>query len=110
MRVATIMGAEAIGRGKEVGSIEAGKLADLVILDRNPLENIRNTASISMVMRTAGCTTAIRSMKPGHANARPRSTGSKAIQKSRRKTTRSPAGSSDEKTQRETERLRGAPH
>ena len=51
MRIATIMGAEAIGRGKEVGSIEAGKLADLVVLDRNPLENIRNTNSIRYVMK-----------------------------------------------------------
>lgn len=51
LRIATQMGAEAIGRGRDVGSIEQGKLADLVMLDRNPLENIRNTNSITMVMR-----------------------------------------------------------
>jgi imidazolonepropionase-like amidohydrolase len=51
LRVATTMGAEVIGLGKEVGSLEAGKQADLVVLDRNPLENLRNTNSIRYVMK-----------------------------------------------------------
>jgi len=51
LRVATSMGATAIGLGNDVGTIEAGKLADLVVLDRNPLENIRNTTSIHYVMK-----------------------------------------------------------
>jgi Tol biopolymer transport system component len=51
LRIATIFGAEAIGLGKDLGSLEKGKLADLVVLDRNPLENIRNTNSIRMVMK-----------------------------------------------------------
>ncbi|MGQ0643667.1 MAG: amidohydrolase family protein, partial [Gemmatimonadaceae bacterium] len=51
LRVATIMGAEVIGLGKEVGSLEAGKQADLVVLDRNPLEALRNTNSIRYVMK-----------------------------------------------------------
>jgi Tol biopolymer transport system component len=51
LRVATLMGADAIGFGNDLGSIEVGKLADLVILDRNPLEDIRNTNSITHVMK-----------------------------------------------------------
>ena len=51
LKTATILGATAIGLDKELGSIESGKLADLVVLDANPLENIRNTNKISHVMR-----------------------------------------------------------
>ena len=51
LRMATQMGADAIGRGKDIGSVEVGKLADLVILDRNPLEDIRNTNSVRYVMK-----------------------------------------------------------
>ncbi|CAD5273585.1 MULTISPECIES: amidohydrolase family protein [unclassified Imperialibacter] len=51
LRVATIQGAEDIGLKNEVGSLEAGKLADLIVLDANPLENLRNTNTIKYVMK-----------------------------------------------------------
>lgn len=51
LRVVTLYGAEAIGMQQDVGSLETGKMADLIVLDRNPLENIRNTNSIRYVMK-----------------------------------------------------------
>jgi imidazolonepropionase-like amidohydrolase len=51
LRVATIYGAESIGLGKQVGSLEAGKLADLIVLDANPLDDIKNTNTIRYVMK-----------------------------------------------------------
>jgi cytosine/adenosine deaminase-related metal-dependent hydrolase len=51
LRVATIFGAESIGFGKELGSLEAGKLADLLVLDRNPLDNIRHSIALRYVMK-----------------------------------------------------------
>jgi Tol biopolymer transport system component/imidazolonepropionase-like amidohydrolase len=51
LKVITIFGAEAIGMQEDLGSLEAGKLADLIVLDRNPLENIRHTNSVRYVMK-----------------------------------------------------------
>ena len=50
LRAATIDGADAIGFGRQLGSLEAGKKADLVVLNSNPLENIRSTIDTRYVM------------------------------------------------------------
>jgi imidazolonepropionase-like amidohydrolase len=47
---ATIVPARAMGVDKEVGTIEAGKRADVVILGANPLESIRNIRTVEFVV------------------------------------------------------------
>ena len=51
LQAATICGAQALGYARDLGSLEPGKLADLVVLEQNPLEDIRHTASIRYVMK-----------------------------------------------------------
>jgi Tol biopolymer transport system component len=51
LRVATVHGANAIGMEQDLGSLEPGKLADLIVLDANPLEDIHNTNSVRYVMK-----------------------------------------------------------
>ncbi|HZJ00864.1 MAG TPA: amidohydrolase family protein, partial [Gemmatimonadaceae bacterium] len=50
LRAATINGARSLGLDKDVGSLEPGKLADLIVLDANPLTDIKNTQTIKYVM------------------------------------------------------------
>jgi CubicO group peptidase (beta-lactamase class C family)/Tol biopolymer transport system component len=51
LRVATLNSAAAIGLDRDLGSIEVGKMADLIVLDRDPLADIRNTTAIRYVMQ-----------------------------------------------------------
>ena len=50
LRAATMNSATSLGLDKWIGSLQAGKLADLIVLDSNPLENIRNTESVRYTM------------------------------------------------------------
>jgi len=50
LKASTINGAEYLGMDDDLGSIESGKLADLVILGKDPLKDIQNSDSVVMVM------------------------------------------------------------
>ncbi|MDB5155607.1 MAG: translocation protein TolB [Mucilaginibacter sp.] len=50
IRCATMNGAAYLGMDKEIGSLERGKLADLIVLNQNPLDDIRNSDNIKYVM------------------------------------------------------------
>ncbi len=50
LRVATRNGAEALGLDPAIGTLEAGKLADIIVLDEDPLANPRNSSSVALVM------------------------------------------------------------
>jgi len=50
LRTATVNPARALGMDRDIGSLEVGKLADMVILDRNPLDNIRDTTAIAFTV------------------------------------------------------------
>jgi len=51
LRIGTIETARYLGLDQDVGSIKVGKLADLIVLNDNPLQDIRNTANIAFVMK-----------------------------------------------------------
>ena len=51
LRIATLGNAETVGATADLGPLETGKLGDVVLLDANPLENIRNTMKIWRVVK-----------------------------------------------------------
>jgi len=51
LKAGTIDGAHGIGMERDLGSLEPGKLADLVVLDANPLDDIHNTEKVRYVMK-----------------------------------------------------------
>lgn len=50
LHAATINGADYLGMSDEIGSLKVGKLADLIVMDKNPLEDIQNTNSVIYTM------------------------------------------------------------
>ena len=51
LRSATVNGAKALGREKDLGTLAAGKLADLVVLDADPLASTANLSRIDLVVK-----------------------------------------------------------
>ena len=51
LEVASLQGAHFLGADQDLGSLEVGKLADLMVLNSNPLDNIRNTLDMQFVMK-----------------------------------------------------------
>lgn len=51
LEVASLHGAHFLGAEKDIGSIAVGKLADLLVLNANPLDDIKNTADIQYVLK-----------------------------------------------------------
>ncbi len=52
LRIGTSNGAKALGISEEVGTLEAGRIVDIVILREDPLADIRNTLSIELVLQS----------------------------------------------------------
>jgi hypothetical protein len=49
---ATLWGAEAVGKAKDVGSLEPGKFADVLVIEGNPLQDISTTKNVRMVIKS----------------------------------------------------------
>jgi imidazolonepropionase-like amidohydrolase len=51
LRVGTLYPAQTLGLDQDLGSIEPGKLADFVVLEKNPLEKIEHSTSVTLVVK-----------------------------------------------------------
>jgi imidazolonepropionase-like amidohydrolase len=51
LRVATLNPAKTLGLDGDLGSLEPGKLADFVVLEKNPLERIENSETVALVVK-----------------------------------------------------------
>ncbi len=67
LRSATLHGAQYLGLDQDLGSIEVGKLADLVVIDGNPLEDLRQSTNISYVMVNGRLYDAVTMNEIGHS-------------------------------------------
>ncbi|MEM8909562.1 MAG: amidohydrolase family protein, partial [Bacteroidota bacterium] len=68
LRAATMNGAAYLGMDKEIGSLEVGKLADLIVLDKNPLEHIRHSELVRYTMINGRLYDAATMNEMGHVN------------------------------------------
>ena len=50
LRCATANGAASLGMDKDIGTLEAGKLADVIVIEGNPLEDIRQSEKVTWTM------------------------------------------------------------
>ncbi len=51
LKIATVNGARAIGKDDRLGTLETGKLADMMVINGNPLEDITNTRNVELVIK-----------------------------------------------------------
>ena len=51
IRAATTNAADLIGRSKDVGSVEAGKYADIIAVSADPLQDVRALENVGFVMK-----------------------------------------------------------
>jgi imidazolonepropionase-like amidohydrolase len=68
LRVGTLYPAQTLGLDRHLGSVEKGKLADFVVLEKNPLEKIENTDSVALVVKNG------RAYAPKELERRPEAT------------------------------------
>ena len=71
LRAATLNGASYLGLEKEIGSLETGKLADLIVLEKNPLENIQNSEVVTYTMVNGHLYDAATLQEIGNYNKKP---------------------------------------